>query len=55
MSRTGDSHEFTVVLGLPPGVYFYKFVENNQWKNDPRQPVAVEPNSQQQCNVLQIQ
>lgn len=38
-----SEQEFTLICGLPPGTYQYKFIVDGRWEFDPRQPLVTDP------------
>merc|ERR1712070_1049153 len=38
--KAGDGDEKSATLSLPPGSYEYKFIVDNQWRYDGKQPVV---------------
>lgn len=52
LQKTGNS--FTIVKLLPPGVYQYKFIVDNEWQYDPSQP-AMYDDSNNVNNVIEVQ
>lgn len=52
LQKTGNS--FTIIKLLPPGVYQYKFIVDNEWQYDPSQP-AIYDDSNNVNNVIEVQ
>lgn len=52
LQKTGNS--FTIIKLLPPGVYQYKFIVDQEWQYDPSQP-AMYDDSNNVNNVIEVQ
>lgn len=46
--------DFTAILSLPPGTYYYKYIVDGEWRTDDSKPVARDPDGNLN-NLLEIQ